>query len=151
MEELKKIGAEMNAQSNRLTQYPLFVIQVEKQIECSHYRAEYYSHVDEEYNELTDNELCKTCRETSHEENHIECSECNCEHILPVIDVKEFDLKAGVFLTAEACDDHIKANKYHYNKPQSYAVSAWRNPEMQTIVKFLSKLPNGEAKSCYKS
>lgn len=44
------------------------------------------------------------------------------------------------FLTAKACQEHIKANNYHYNKPVDYLNHAWRNPEMELVSEFLCGL-----------
>lgn len=50
----------------------------------------------------------------------------------------------NIFLTAKACDAHIKANHYHYNEPVTYLNHAYRNPEMELISKFLCELSGGE-------
>jgi hypothetical protein len=46
----------------------------------------------------------------------------------------------NAFFTERACEDHIKSNHYHYNKPMSYLKHGWRNPEMETIQEFLCGL-----------
>lgn len=48
------------------------------------------------------------------------------------------------FLTAKACEDHIKANHYHYNDPVCYLNHAFRNPEAKTVSKFLCELSGGK-------
>lgn len=50
----------------------------------------------------------------------------------------------NTFFTAKGCDEHIKANHYHYNEPVSYLSHAWRNPEMELVSKFLCELSGGK-------
>lgn len=42
-----------------------------------------------------------------------------------------------MFLTLRECKEHIKANKHHYNKPRSYAMTAWRSPQVEKLYKIL--------------
>ncbi len=45
------------------------------------------------------------------------------------------------FLTVKSCDAHIAQNHYHYsNSARSYGEHAWRNPDMEIIVKLLRTL-----------
>lgn len=41
------------------------------------------------------------------------------------------------FLTNEECKKHIKANHYHYNNPRSYAMTAWRSPQVEKLYNIL--------------
>jgi hypothetical protein len=50
----------------------------------------------------------------------------------------------NAFFTAKACELHIKKNDYHYREPVSYLQGAWRNPEMEMIMKFLCELSGGK-------
>ena len=55
---------------------------------------------------------------------------------------KQYD---NSFFTAKACELHIKANKHNYNEPHSYLQHAYRNPEMELVLRFLCGLtPNGK-------
>lgn len=54
--------------------------------------------------------------------------------------VKDVDKYTGVFLTEQACEVHIKANSYHYDKPRSYVHHAWRNPELERLLEILGEL-----------
>jgi len=47
------------------------------------------------------------------------------------------------FFTAKACQENINANKHHYNKPVTYLNGAFRNPEMELVMKFLCELNGG--------
>jgi len=42
-----------------------------------------------------------------------------------------------MFLTKEACKKHIDKNDYHYNKPHTYAMTAWRSPEVEELFSIL--------------
>jgi len=42
-----------------------------------------------------------------------------------------------MFLTLRECKEHIKRNGYHYNKPHSYAMTAWRSPQVEKLYKIL--------------
>lgn len=50
----------------------------------------------------------------------------------------------NAFLTSKACDDHIRANKHHYKSPVNYLTHAFRNPELETLIKFICELTGGE-------
>ena len=41
------------------------------------------------------------------------------------------------FLTKRECQEHIKSNHYHYNKPHPYAMTAWRSPQVERLYKIL--------------
>ena len=49
-----------------------------------------------------------------------------------------------MFLTLRECKEHIKANGYHYNKPHSYAMTAWRSPQVEKLYKILQKTDWGK-------
>lgn len=42
-----------------------------------------------------------------------------------------------MFFTLRECKEHIKANSYHYNKPHSYVMTAWRSPQVERLYKIL--------------
>jgi hypothetical protein len=53
--------------------------------------------------------------------------------------------KAGIFLTAEACDKHIKNNNYHYPEwSYSYAINLWRNNDMIAVIDSLFRITDEE-------
>lgn len=49
-----------------------------------------------------------------------------------------------MFLTLRECKEHIKANSYHYNKPRSYAMTAWRSPQVERLYKIIQNTKWGE-------
>lgn len=48
--------------------------------------------------------------------------------------------QTGCFLTKEACKKHIELNHYHYSKPRTYAMTAWRNPEFERLMKIIEDI-----------
>jgi hypothetical protein len=50
----------------------------------------------------------------------------------------------NAFFTEKACLEHIKQNNYHYSNPVDYLTHAFRNPEMELVMKFLSELTGGK-------
>lgn len=50
----------------------------------------------------------------------------------------------NAFFTAKGCKNHIRQNEYHYNKPTDYLNGAFRNPEMELVMKFLCELSGGK-------
>ena len=54
------------------------------------------------------------------------------------------DKLQNAFLTSKACDEHIRLNSYHYNKPVNYLSHSFRNPELETLIKFICGLTGKE-------
>ncbi|MVX62256.1 hypothetical protein GKZ28_00890 [Clostridium chromiireducens] len=50
---------------------------------------------------------------------------------------REEIVKNTMFLTIRECKEHIEANSYHYNKPHTYAMTAWRSPQVEKLYKIL--------------
>lgn len=38
-----------------------------------------------------------------------------------------------MFLTKRECEEHIRKNHYHYREPHSYAMTAWRSPQVEKL------------------
>lgn len=129
-------GKEMSVQDHRSTQFPLFVVMEDyEQIVPWGYGNQRRREGDE----LDSQNLCDKCKELwlADEDLPETCEECDEEAFVTVEIQERPNLMAGVFFTAKACEDHIKANGYHYNNPRSYGISAWRNEEMQEVMKHL--------------
>lgn len=147
LEFIKKLAEEMKSQDNRLTAFPIFVIQVDKKVYGDR------SFCDEaERKEDSDGSLCKECEKLQKENEELPnyCSDCDPECFVWYKIEEEFDLQAGVFLTAKACEEHIKMNDYHYSHPRSYAIGLWRNPEMEKLVKIIFEIAGIEVPMAYK-
>ena len=48
------------------------------------------------------------------------------------------------FFTEKACQEHIARNNYHYHNASACLIDAFRNPEMETVSKFLCEISGGE-------
>lgn len=46
----------------------------------------------------------------------------------------------NAFLTERACKEHIEANRHHYRNPVDYLSYGFRNPELEKVLKILSKI-----------
>ncbi|MFA5172563.1 MAG: hypothetical protein WC426_13460 [Sulfuriferula sp.] len=61
-----------------------------------------------------------------------------------------FSLRAGIFLTDIAAMQHLKENSHHYSdKARVYGIAAWRNPEMQAVMRQVIKAGEQEIPSHY--
>jgi len=131
------ISKEMQTQDNRATAYPLFVVMVDKKV----YGCESWCNEVERKEDFDSDYLCEKCAEKYENNEDLDdyCEDCDQDCFVWFSWEKDFDLKAGVFFTAKACDEHIRLNDYHYSNPRSYAISAWRNYEMQEVINFLIK------------
>jgi len=146
---LKSIGAKMLKQNNRATQYPIFVV-VQDERRYVGYDGNWTHTERREDNDEED--ICEECLEKYHNNEELpeECDNCSTQCFAYYYIEKQVPmLEPGCFFTAEACEEHIRLNSYHYNNPKSYAISAWRNPEMQTVMKNLIKLTGKDIPSHY--
>lgn len=139
IEFLVTLGEKMNKQDNRYTSHVLFMVQVDKKVYVS---DDWDCHTETERKEDHEGTMCDKCLKKTEKGKDIPewCGDCDpdCFHFFKTERV--LDDAPGVFFTAEACDDHIKANHYNYKNPKSYGISAWRNYEMQEVQKILSIL-----------
>ena len=65
------------------------------------------------------------------------------DHIYDVFWVeKEWQISrlTGAFLTKRACKKYIETNHYHHCKPHTYALHAFRNYELETLLRLLKNL-----------
>lgn len=154
MLDIKTIGAELATQDNRSTQYPLFVVQVDEKQYVNYLDS--WEHKERVNLDAVDfdefyKDLCSSCRQLFDNDDELQddCNTCASDSFWYYNIAGAFDLQAGVFLTAKACDEHIASNHYHYNKPRSYGISAWRNYEMQAVMQHLIKAAGKEVPSHY--
>lgn len=64
----------------------------------------------------------------------------NYDDIYYVEDEDRVSMFSGAFLTKRACLQHIETNKYHYTEPHSYANTAYRNYELERLLKILKTM-----------
>lgn len=46
----------------------------------------------------------------------------------------------AMFLTKKSCQKHIDNNRHHYSRPQTYAMTAWRNPEFERLLTIIQNI-----------
>lgn len=143
---IENIVNEMLTQSNRATQYPLFVVQEDVKVYgdeswCNHC----------ERKEESDGELCEKCYQLQQDNEDLPdyCMDCDSDCFVWYNWEEQFDLRSGVFFTAKACEEHIRLNHYHYIKPRSYGIGNWRNYEMPEVMKLLFTITGKEIPNWY--
>jgi len=145
---LRDLGNKINAQDPRGTQFPMFVIkQKVKVYGDSSYCSE------KERREDYDGEVCEKCQRILDEGGYLpeDCNDCDDECFVYFNWEDQIVENCGSFFTAEAAQQHIDQNYYHYTKPFTYAIGSWRNYELQNVLEILSKFGTGlEAISQYK-
>jgi hypothetical protein len=145
---LQALVYKMTTQSNRATQYPLFVVMEDyEQLVPDGFGKE----VRREGDCLDSSYLCEKCKELYDNGDDLpeQCGDCDSEAFM-TIDIQERpNLNPGVFFTSDACDEHIKNNNYHYTYPRSYGIGNWRNEEMVEVMQLLFKLTGNPIPSCY--
>lgn len=139
---MKEIQKEMSTQSNRGNSFPIFVVVEDQKI----YGAGYGWADGEERKSDEDLDislLCDKCQAKRQNGSIPEdCDECDDECFVPYQIQKDVpNMRAAFFFTAKACDEHIEANRHHYNDTaHSYAISAYHNPELQEVIKHIQSL-----------
>lgn len=53
-----------------------------------------------------------------------------------------------LFLTKASCENHIMCYGYNYNNPHSYAMTAYRSPEVEQLYDILHNVDFSELTSC---
>lgn len=133
---IDEIGKEMAVQDNRATQYPLFVVisDIERAVPdgCGESKRKDLDAIDSDL-------LCEDCSKKYNEDKDLpeHCIYCDDDCFWNCEVSQEPDLRAGVFFTAKACQEHIDLNSYHYKNPKVYGIGAWRNPEMVAVMSDL--------------
>ena len=67
-----------------------------------------------------------------------------CDDIYYVTEEDHISQFSGAFLTKRACKQHIETNKYHYNQPRTFANTAYRNYELERLLKILKTMKFGD-------
>jgi len=65
------------------------------------------------------------------------CEDCDTEAFLYYTISREPNFYGGIFLTKEACQNHIRNKSHHYENPCTYAYSFHANWQMQQVLKYL--------------
>ena len=153
---LPEIGRRLATQNNLSTQYPLWVVAVDKKVFMPHsYMWDYdgKERKDEDIQDVNISDYCDRCR-ALYDDDLLDdipedCDECDPDMFNWYMLEEDYDLNPGAFLTQAACQDHINQNHYHYKNPRPFAWSAWRNPEMIAVMQHLIKESGEEVPNHY--
>jgi len=138
-EFVKNLIAEIDSQDNRMTANPYYYVIQEEKTRCVApgcgddvvyiHDGEGFSKEDmmDVFELETDEEF-----ENFKDANYIEEVEIVREH--------DDAVQSNVFFTEKACHRHIELNHYHFRDPRSYVKHAWRNPEVEGIIKALREI-----------
>lgn len=166
LEFLKELAHELKTQDNDYNASPVFwgIQQEITRPTGEEYSGTYIIYETSEGNEVYDSEE----KDLEYFKNYLLEGEHVTEKDLEDIDednlfdfIKEHDLEeyfgesyitknyelvenTGAFLTKRAAKKHIELNSYHYNKPRTYAMTAWRNEEFGKLIKIIEKFDLGE-------
>ena len=60
-------------------------------------------------------------------------------HFVPMRNVERI-AENTMFLTLRECKEHIERNRHHYHDPKTYAMTAWRSPQVERLWKILQEV-----------
>jgi hypothetical protein len=73
--------------------------------------------------------------------NDLEDAFEECDMGIDIISYNFVPRYSNVFPTQKAAEDHLKSNHYHYDdKATTYAMTAWRSPEIERLWKILREV-----------
>lgn len=151
-EFLMNLSYELNNQDHRGTRMPYFFqVQTKKQIAVPEGNGTKAWHYDGCLIE-TDDEIQNAVMEIKQFKTVDEFKllyEYEIEEILENNDWNkvwyDYDTELeNAFLTSKACDEHIRVNRHNLKDPVNYISGAFRNPELEMVMKFLCELTGGE-------
>ena len=144
---LIELGKKMNEQNPRGTQNPMFIIKQKVRV-----YGESGCCNETERREDYDGDVCDSCQKLldNDEELPDDCPYCDDECFVHFNWEDEAVEDTSAFFTAEAAQEHIDLNDYHYHKPFTYATGTWRNPEMRRLQNILAKLGGDKDSITYK-
>jgi len=152
-DSLMELSKELNTQSHRGTAMPYFFqVQTNKKIAVPEGNGIEALHMDGSLIE-SDKEIEEAVNEykgwddATTEFNHLQDYEI--EIILEKAGYKKVNydyekVLENVFFTSKACDEYIKKNSHNLSNPVNYLSHAFRNPEMEMMMKFLCELDGGK-------
>lgn len=150
-EKLMELSKEINTQDNRSTVKPYFFqIQTQEKIYTPEGCGEECWYNDDreiETNEEIDDMIFEYKDEKITMDEIKKLKDYEKEEILEEagwikVNYQYKEKYENAFLTEKSCKEHIRLNHYHYNDPVDYLSHAFRNPDLETIFKFLSELIN---------
>ena len=132
-------GKELATQNNLGTSWPIWYVTEIKKIQKPDDEGEFKERRDDDSID-PDEDLCDDCKvKWAENELPADCDNYHCDTSFWWYDEEREFTSYGsqFFLTQKACQEYIDDNAYHFNKPEPYAGSAFRNHEIQPIIQAL--------------
>jgi len=162
-EFLMNLSKELCTQDNRATAMPYFFqVRETKEVPAHEGSGEEVLYSSEYETELrTDSDKIEWIKEheeyflgTIYEEeakdvgNHT--NTWDLDSMLTELDFDKFHVDtdytySNAFFTSKACDEHIRINGHNLKYPVNYLNHAFRNPELEKVMKFICELTSGVA------
>jgi hypothetical protein len=151
-EFLMNLSKELNTQDHRGTRMPYFFqVQTTKQIAVPEGNGTEAWHYDGSLIE-TDEEIQNVVMEIEEFETIDEFNLLEDYEIEEILENNgwnkvwyDYDTELeNAFLTSKACDEHIRVNRHNLKDPINYLSGSFRNPELETVLKFLCELSGGK-------
>lgn len=157
---LKDLQKELNEQDNDCQASPRFwTVGDYRLISCAEgFQEEYhiaapnrecYQEINSLLKDIEEDELEDMSEEAKEAFNEIECDDSGLDWIKEYYDEdadlipmreEHFVQQNTMFLTKEEAKRHLEMNHYHYSKKaHTYAMTAWRAPKVERLLKVLSK------------
>lgn len=157
-EALMEISKQLNDQDHRATAMPYFFqVMTEEEVPVPDGFGESVWVMDGEICLRSDDDIKVAIYEykewdksnSQHGKLFNQMSDYEKEEILRKVGYRNYDITTtrkyeNCFFTEKACETHIRQNRHNLNKPKSYLNHAFRNPEMELVLKFLCELSGGK-------
>lgn len=132
---LEELSKKMVEQNKRSTSYPLFVVYDREKIVGEGSETERKEDQPEDL-------LCSECKKVEEEGGELPdwCINCDTECFWFFEWQDKIQENHGIFFTAEACDAYIRSRRYEFDKPYSYAISAYWSEEMKRVMDIIVNL-----------
>ena len=108
---------------------------------------EFVEQVLPEYNQDMRDEWAAVDKDSIQEVFDFMYLELGMENLFGVVDYQtEYVLSedTGAFLTKRACGEYIKKYGYNHREPRTYAMTAYRNPELARLLNILKNIDYGD-------
>lgn len=153
IEFLKLLGHEMNTQENDSQADPRFWVVAENKREYGYddgycdgtvvinSDGEFYDSPEELIEHLVENECVeKSTFESGYDYVFSEILGMINQDDYSIVnycDMRDQIAPNTMFLTKQECKRHIELNDYHYTQPHTYAMTAWRSPQIERLYDIL--------------
>ena len=140
---VEEVSREMNTQNNMGTQCPLFVIEVTEEVVTANGYEDKHIFLDDEHDTIE--KPCSECTFSPSQSDYgcqNENKHCGVEYIIPVKEIKRFNLEHGVFLTLKECKEYIDQFSYRFSdkSPRAYCISGNKSASTSIVLEMVSRM-----------